>query len=119
VWTYNQKTGVLSKDGETIAEGYSGFADGKNNPDKEKVENVGPIPKGIYEIGTPHDTQSHGPHVMALSPAADTETFGRGGFLIHGDSVADPGTASHGCIILARDVRDKISASGDCQIEVV
>ena len=119
MWTYDQKTGVLTKDGETIGEGYSGFEQGKNNPDMEKVENVGPIPKGKYEIGTPHDTQSHGPHVMALSPAAGTETFGRSGFLIHGDAIADPGTASHGCIILPRTVRDKISGSGDCEIEVV
>jgi hypothetical protein len=119
VWTYNQASGVLSKDGETIGEGYSGFGAGKNNPAMQQVQNAGPIPKGIYEIGAPHDTQSHGPHVMALSPAAGTEVFGRDGFLIHGDAIADPGTASHGCIILARDLRDKISASGDSQIEVV
>lgn len=85
----------------------------------ENVENVGPIPKGIYDIGAPNHTTSHGPFVMALSPAAGTDTFGRSGFLIHGDAIADPGTASHGCIILARDLRDRISASGDGQIEVV
>jgi hypothetical protein len=119
MWTYNQLTGILSKDGETLGTGYSGFEDGRNNPAMQQVEDVGPIPKGVYEIGLPHDTASHGPHVMALSPAVATETFGRSGFLIHGDSVADPGTASHGCIILARDLRDKISASGDARIEVV
>ena len=26
--------------------GYSGESDGKNNPDQEKVENLGPIPAG-------------------------------------------------------------------------
>jgi hypothetical protein len=119
MWTYNQQNGVLLKDGETMGTGYSGFEAGKNNPAMQRVEDVGPIPKGVYEIGSPHDTASHGPHVMALSPAAGTETFGRSGFLIHGDSVADPGAASHGCIILARDLRDKISASGDDHIEVV
>ena len=119
MWTYNQATGVLSKDGEAVGNGYSGFGEGKNNPEMQQVEDIGPIPKGTYEIGSPHDTASHGPFVMALSPAPGTEMFGRNGFLIHGDSIADPGTASHGCIILARNVRDTIAASGDDQIEVV
>jgi hypothetical protein len=56
---------------------------------------------------------------MALIPKEGTDTFGRSGFLIHGDSVAMPGTASHGCIILSRDLREQISASGDNQLEVV
>src|ERR1035438_5538324 len=38
--------------------------------------------------------------VQALTPESGTNTFGREGFLIHGDSVQNPGTASHGCIIL-------------------
>jgi hypothetical protein len=56
---------------------------------------------------------------MALTPEPGTDTLGRDGFLIHGDSVENPGTASHGCIILPRAVRDQISASGDKQIQVV
>jgi hypothetical protein len=45
--------------------------------------------------------------------------FGRSGFLIHGDSIIRPGTASRGCIILAREIREQIAASGDADLEVV
>jgi hypothetical protein len=36
---------------------------------------------------------------------------GRDNFLIHGDSIAAPGTASHGCIILNRLARERIDAA--------
>ena len=119
MWIYDQLSGGLSKDGQRVATGYSGFGPGKNNPDMENVPDVGPIPRGVYDIGPMHDTTTHGPHVMALTPEPGTDTLGRDGFLIHGDSVQNPGTASHGCIILPRNVRDQISASGDGQIQVV
>ena|SRR5215469_4753705 len=119
MWIYNQANGTLSRDQQLVGEGYSGFGDGKNNPTMQDEPNIGPIPRGTYEIGSPHDTPAHGPHVMSLSPVVGTDTFGRGGFLIHGDAIASPGTASHGCIILARDLRDKISGSGDTQLQVV
>jgi len=44
---------------------------------------------------------------------------GRSAFLIHGDSIAAPGTASHGCIILARPDRERIAESGVKQLVVV
>jgi len=37
--------------------------------------------------------------------------FGRSNFLIHGDSVVHPGTASEGCIIAARYIREDIAKS--------
>jgi hypothetical protein len=52
-------------------------------------------------------------------PDRGTETFGRSEFRIHGDSIAHPGMASHGCIILPRAVRDAIWRSGDRALEVV
>ncbi len=119
MWTYTQVNGRLEKDGELIATGYSGFGAGKNNPAMQNVPNIGPIPLGEYEIGPPHDTVTHGPHVMALTPSAGTNTFGRDGFLIHGDSKVSPGTASHGCIILPRVVREQISVSGEMRVQVV
>jgi Tlde1 domain len=119
MWTYNQTDGTLLHDGEQVGKGYSGFDEGKNNPEMQDVHDVGPIPAGTYEIGSAHNTDSHGPHVMALKPVEGTNTFGRDGFLIHGDSMEHPGTASHGCIIMPRDVRDKVSASGDTTLEVV
>ena len=119
MWTYDQSTGNLSENGAPAGVGSSGFGEGKNNPAMQNVHDVGPIPQGLYMIGPPQDTATHGPHVMALTPVDGTNTFGRDGFLIHGDSIANPGTASHGCIILARPIRDEISASGDNQIQVV
>jgi hypothetical protein len=119
MWIYDQATGALSRDDKPVAEGYSGFGDGKDNPVMQNVPDTGPIPRGVYAIGPPHDTTTHGPHVMALTPVDGTDTFGRSGFLIHGDSIEHPGTASHGCIILARAIRDEIASSGDNQIQVV
>jgi len=125
VWTYVQKTGELLHDGAHVAFGYSGYDDpetgkqGKNNPDLENVEDVGPIPTGKYSIGTPVDTLTHGPFVLPLTPDPANQMFGRRGFLIHGDSVVEPGTASRGCIILARSVRNKIAASRDCSLTVI
>ena len=117
-WHYKQSTGTLSHDGLYIATGYSGAGDGKNNPDMQDVHNVGPLPRGSYTIGEPSDTKTHGPYVLHLTPAPENEMFGRSAFLIHGDSVVHPGTASEGCMIFARTVREKIWQSGDRQLEV-
>jgi len=53
-----------------------------------------------------------------LSPHPDNEMFGRGSFRIHGDSIKNPGTASHGCIIAPRSVREKIIAGTDKKLIV-
>jgi lipoprotein-anchoring transpeptidase ErfK/SrfK len=39
--------------------------------------------------------------------------------MIHGDNATMNHTASHGCIILSHDFRQKISDSGDTSLEVV
>lgn len=118
-WTYSQSTGQLKHDGNPVSVGYSGFVDGKNNPEKEDVPGIGPLPKGGYHIGKAHTSDTHGPIVMSLTPLSCTNTFGRSGFLIHGDSILKPGFASHGCIILPRNIRDAIACSGDTTLEVV
>lgn len=125
MWTYVQKTGELLHNGAHEAFGYSGYDDpdsgqqGKNNPDLENVHDVGPIPVGSYAIGSPEDTLTHGPFVLPLTPNAANQMFGRAGFLIHGDSVVEPGTASRGCIIMGRPVRNEIAASGDHSLQVI
>jgi type VI secretion system (T6SS) effector TldE1-like protein len=125
MWTYIQKTGELLHDGQHTAVGYSGFDDpqtgqeGKNNPDLENIHEVGPIPVGKYSIGPPHDTLTHGPFVLPLTPDAANQMFGRTGFLIHGDSVVEPGTASRGCVIMNRNVRNEVVISGDTSLEVI
>jgi Protein of unknown function (DUF2778) len=119
-WTYAQKSGELQQDGQHVATGYSGASEGKNNPAMENVPNVGPIPRGDWTItGPPLDSKDHGPYVLKLSPAPSTETHGRSGFLMHGDSKEHPGSASHGCVILPRAVREEVWQSGDRDLEVV
>jgi hypothetical protein len=90
--------------------GYSGFHEGKNNPDMEDVHDVGPIPRGDYAIGAPFDSPTHGPLAIPLTPLSRTQTFGRSGFLMHGDSIEHPGEASHGCIIMPHYVREHVAA---------
>lgn len=119
MWTYEQRTGRILQDGEYVATGYAGKGDGINNPDMQDVHNVGPIPRGGYRVCAPVNTNTHGPYVLRLEPDPANEMFGRSGFLIHGDSVKHPGTASEGCIIQARATRELVWESGDHQLEVV
>ena len=121
MWTYKQSTGeMVNADGKTVAIGYSGHLQGKNNPDLQGQHDVGPIPRGLWTIlGPPVDTTSHGPFVLHLHPDSDTNCFGRSGFLIHGDSVVHPGLASLGCIILLRAAREQIWQSTDHRLQVV
>ena len=120
MWTYAQKTGALQQNGQAVGTGYSGFDSGKNNPDMQAVPDVGPIPRGQWTIvGPPFNTAEHGPFVLRLDPSPSTNTFGREGFLMHGDSIHAPGTASKGCIIMPRTVREAVWNSGDTELEVV
>jgi len=119
-WTYSQRTGELQHDGSHVATGYSGSGEGKNNPKLERAPNVGPIPAGDWTIsGPPVNTAEHGPYVLTLNPSEETETFGRDGFLMHGDSKEHPGVASKGCVILPRSAREQVWNSGDRDLEVV
>lgn len=119
MWQYKQSDGTLWHDDLKIATGYSGEGLHKNQPQSEQVKNAGPIPKGQYMIGQPYDSPNVGPFALPLEALPGTETFGRGDFRIHGDSKITPGSASHGCVILARDIREKIHASGDTTLKVV
>ncbi len=118
-WKYEQATGMLSLNEREVSIGYSGAAEGKNNPELQDVQNIGPIPAGLYVIGEPRDTETHGPFVLDLTPDPDNEMFGRSAFLMHGDSKSHPGTASKGCIIQPRTVREYVVESGDRQLVVV
>jgi hypothetical protein len=120
MWQFNQTTGEISQDGNSIGFGYSGkMPDGKNNPAMQCVPDIGPIPCGIWDIQPPYNCPTHGPFALPLVADPATQTFGRYGFLIHGDSIANPGYASEGCIIANRLVRVKIWDSNDHRIMVV
>lgn len=118
-WKYTISSGAISQDGVTIGHGYSGQPNCKNDPTKCGIHNAGPIPQGRYVIGAPIDTKTHGPFVLPLTSDEANEMYGRSGFLIHGDSVVAPGTASEGCIILPRNIREAIRSSDDDELEVV
>jgi hypothetical protein len=119
MWTYKVATGAISR-GNFIGMGYSGNGEGKNNPAMEGVPDVGPIPRGSWTIeGPPANTSEHGPFVLRLAAKDGTSTLGRDGFLIHGDAVAAPGTASKGCVIQGRTTREMIWNSGDYDLEVI
>ena len=91
--------------------------DGRNNPEKENVRNVGPIPRGYYTIEEPR-SRSGKPFFMPLTPNPGTNTFGRNAFQIHGDN--ENGNASTGCIVISpRSLREEIWNSGDRLLRVV
>lgn len=116
MWLYEQATGNLGAD----AHGYSGYGMGRNNPAMQSRPGLGPIPRGRWAmVALRYQTEEHGPFVIVLEPLHGTETFGRSGFLIHGDSLKSPGDASHGCLVFSRDVRERLWASADRVIEVV
>ncbi len=119
MWTWDQSAGTLSQDGSIISNGYSGSGRGKNNPSLQSAVGIGPIPQGKWTIVERYDSKNVGPYALKLEPVAGTKTFGRSAFRIHGDSIKNPGTASHGCIILPRIIRTKIWTSGDRDLTVV
>jgi len=118
-WLYRQTTGEMLHDGTVVGLGYSGIADGLDNPAEQSVPDTGPIPVGSYDIGDAFLHPQCGPVAMRLTPQAGTDTFGRDGFLIHGDNQTMDHTASHGCIILPRVIREAISVSDDKTLIVV
>jgi hypothetical protein len=118
-WNYAQRTGKLYHNNELVASCYSGHGPGVNNPDMQAVPNVGPLPVGEYTIGPFfNDPGGKGPIVCHLTPSPRNKMYGRAGMMIHGDSSAHPGEASHGCIIVWHEARITIRDSGDTMLIV-
>jgi hypothetical protein len=114
MWTYSQSTGQLTdSDGNIVGTGYAGAQPHVNDPSAQNLPNIGPLPRGSYQIGTSFTHPLAGPMTMRLTALAPTDTFGRDGFMIHGDTPSLDQTASEGCIIMARSVRSLISLSTD------
>lgn len=108
MFKYHQRTGAFYQDDKYLGTGYSGTGEGKNNPSMQSVKGIGPIPRGMYKIGKPYRS-TKGPCTMQLTPEPGNVMFGRASFLIHGDRIKEPGTASQGCIILSRGLREFIA----------
>lgn len=122
MFTYQQATGHFYRDGVLLGTGYSGHGDGKNDPEKQHIPRVGPTPRGLWRMTNEGDTKSHGPCVIRLHPKPGTETYGRDGFLMHGDSKLAPGQASNGCIIQSREIREFVVSrilAGEDTLEVI
>lgn len=117
-WEYSQSTGVLKFNGAKVTTGYAGHGNGKNKPSMEHVRNIGPIPKGEYEIQAHRTSVRTGPYVLPLVPIGHN-ALGRTDFQIHGDSRSNPGSASNGCVIMGRSIREKIWNSGVRKLIVV
>ena len=118
MFKYIQSTGKIYLDGALIGSGYSGAPEYKNQPEHQGKKNLGCIPCGVYTI-LPAFKGPKGPVCMRLIPDPSNEMFGRSGFMIHGDSKDNPGTASEGCIILPRGAREFINDKRHCGLRVV
>lgn len=124
-WKWDQSAGELSHDGNFIAKGYAGRGRGLNNPALQGLRALGPLPRGKWRMVEMRNSPNTGPvtivlHAIDATPNNDThDETGRGAFRIHGDNVKGDRSASHGCIILPRWLRERMWASKDHEIEVV
>ena len=123
-WIYSQSTGQLSYQPpasagggppQPIATGYSGNGAGLNNPAMQDSPNVGPIPEGTWTIGPQRDNRTGSGHNLPASMRLNPQDVGtdRSGFLIHGDNGRGNQSASEGCVVMNRNVRNRIGNSGD------
>ena len=112
-WTYTITTGELSLDGLGYGTGYSGLQQCKDKPADANIPLFGPIPPGSYTIGPAFNNTPLGDLAMPLIPDPTNVMFSRTGLWIHGDSIAHPGAASHGCIVLPRPARLALAVSTD------
>ncbi|MEO6339536.1 MAG: tlde1 domain-containing protein [Caulobacteraceae bacterium] len=115
-WTYDSRTGAFGHGSGIITTGYSGTGSGRNNPDLEAAKNVGPIPRGKYRIGQAINHPRLGPIAIPLTPDGH-DAKKRTEFFIHGDNLNH--NASHGCIILNHNARQRVAHDGDKMLEVV
>lgn len=124
---YSQSKGSLTHvpEGENpriLGRGYSGHPPFVNDPSAQNLTARGPIPRGLYRIARPFDHVRLGPVVFYLDPLTDIAP--RSGFFIHGDNRYGNRSGSHGCIIMARSVRDELATlvavgKGKLRLEVI
>jgi hypothetical protein len=118
-WLWDQSAGELRRNGKLVSKGYAGYRAAANNPARQAERGLGPIPRGRWNMTTVQNSPNTGPFSIVLEPFPDTDTCGRSLFRIHGDNARGDRSASHGCIILPRAVREQIWRSGDRELVVV
>lgn len=112
-WVYSQSLGHLylcdSQDVRTlVGTGYSGSVGHQNRSESEQLKSRGPIPRGVWRIGSKFNHARLGPASIPLTPVEESKAFGRSDFWIHGDNSRGDRSASRGCIILDRKTREVI-----------
>lgn len=118
-WTYKITSGtLLNQNLIAVGHGYAGHSEGLNNPTMCNIPDVGPLPTGKYTIESAHDNPHVGKFAMRLDPDPTNQMYGRAGFFIHGDNPEMNHTASDGCIILARAIRNDVANSADNELIV-
>jgi hypothetical protein len=119
MWRYGQSTGAMfNSEGDLIGTGYSGAPTARNDPAQQDIHGIGPIPRGRYKLAAMLAESEHGPYAIVLVPYPSNIMYGRSGFMIHGDNIHLPGTASHGCIIQQHETRVSMWTSADHDLEV-
>ncbi|MEI2266891.1 tlde1 domain-containing protein [Erwinia sp. CGal63] len=117
-WEYDVASHTFTRNGVTYTADYAGATGYKNDSAKECVKNKGPLPRGTYIIGAPHNSSHTGKYTLNLTPELSNAMCGRAAFRIHGASKNHPLDSSEGCIIVAIGVRKIIWASGDRELKV-
>lgn len=116
-YVWKQREGELMAEGKRLAGGYAGATGHVNKTASEGIKDKGPIPRGGYSITLIYPSHAKfGPYTCVLQPDRGNKMFGRSGFLIHGDSLKEPGTASEGCIILESTTRKKFRVGDRIQV---
>jgi Protein of unknown function (DUF2778) len=105
---YYIREGLITFNGKSLGVGYSGNGVGRNNPSKTNVRAVGPIPVGKWVVGPGFQHPHLGPLSLPLTPVDPRNALGRSGFFVHGDNPKGDGSASEGCIVISRPVRNKL-----------
>ncbi|MCG3171196.1 MAG: hypothetical protein CALGDGBN_02791 [Pseudomonadales bacterium] len=110
---HDTNTGQKKVDDSSCYSGSQGGG-GKNDPSKQDQRDVGPIPRGGWDIGN-HDS-SKGPLTIDLIPQPGNDVFNMNrdpnSFRVHGDSSQHPGDASEGCIVCGRSTRSTLVNEG-------
>ena len=123
-WTFEQSTGKLyDPDGTYIGTGYSGGDCGRNpesvnNPDMQGTHGC-TIPQGNYARGQVIEGSHLGAFAIQLIPNPYNQMYGRSGFFMHGDNSEGNQSASEGCLIFPRSIRQEFHDSEESQLNVV
>src|SRR5271166_2565379 len=117
MWVFDSSTGWLSNpDGIQVEKGYAGGNLGKNleginNKAYQYTPMIGPLPVGLYTMGTAVEGTHLGPLAIPLTPDPANDMRGRGGFYCHADTIGHPRCASEGCIVMSHATRLLLSQS--------